>query len=89
MLSVVFLPTIVMAAPQVEIVSHSSYIGPYGYFTVVGEVHNVGDQTANNVMISATYYDAANGVLGTHLPTSRDVFLNLLYPDRKSPFGFV
>jgi hypothetical protein len=79
-------PLTVHAAPQVEIVSHSSYIGPYGYYTVVGEVHNVGDQTAREIEISATFYNAADEVLGTH---TGDVSLYMLYPGRKSPFRFV
>ena len=76
----------VHATPQVEIVSHSSYIGPYGYFTVVGEVRNTGDQWAIDVEISATFYNSANEVLGTD---SGDAVLSYLLPGRISPFRFV
>ncbi|MCW4002097.1 MAG: FxLYD domain-containing protein [Candidatus Bathyarchaeota archaeon] len=86
LLSIVFVPLTVDAAPQVEIVSHSSYIGPYGYFTVTGEVLNTGDQYAIDVEISATFYNSANDVLGTD---SGDSSLSYLLPDRKSPFRFV
>jgi hypothetical protein len=85
LLSIVFIPLTVHAAPQVEIVSHSSYIGQYGYFKVVGEVLNTGDQYAIDVEISATFYNSANEVIGTD---SGDSILSYLLPDRKSPFGF-
>jgi hypothetical protein len=84
--SIVLVPLTVHAAPQVEIVSHSSYIGPYGYFTVAGEVRNTGDQYAIDVEISATFYNSANAELGTG---SGDSSLSYLLPGRKSPFRFV
>ena len=83
---IVCLPLTVHAAAQVEIVSHSSYIGQYGYFTVVGEVRNTGDQWAIDVEISATFYNSANEVLGTD---SGDIPLSYLLPDRLSSFRFV
>jgi hypothetical protein len=86
LLPIVLVPLTVHAAPQVEIVSHSSYIGPYGYFTVAGEVRNTGDQYAIDVEISATFYNSANQVLGTG---SGDSSLSYLLPGRKSPFRFV
>ena len=89
LLQVIVLQTTVKAAPQIEVVSTSSYISPYGYYTVVGEVHNVGDQTALSVEISATFYNDDDAVLGTHIASYGDVALNMLLPDRKSPFSFV
>jgi len=74
----------VLAAPQIEILkSHTSFLDPIGYFNVVGEVHNVGDQAANNVFVTATYYNAANEVVGTWV---NEIGLSVLLPDRKSPF---
>jgi hypothetical protein len=86
LLSIVFVPLSVHAASQVEIVSHSSYIEEYDYFTVAGEVFNTGDKYATDVEISATFYDSANDVLGTGSGRS---FLSYLLPGRKSPFRFV
>jgi hypothetical protein len=86
LLLIFYAPLIVHAAPQVEIVSHSSYIGQYGYYTVVGEVRNTGDQYAIDVQISATFYNSANEVLGTD---SGDAVLSYLLPGRISPFRFV
>ena len=74
----------VSAAPQIEILnSHTSFRDPIGYFNVVGEVQNVGDQAANNVFVTATYYNAANEVVGTWV---NEIGLEVLLPDCKSPF---
>ena len=83
LLSVIWLPTIVHAAPQIEVVSHTSYIDPIGYYNIVGEVHNTGDQAANYVGITATLYDNGDAVLGTSFDY---IALGVLLPDRKSPF---
>ena len=73
-----------LAAPQIEILnSHTSFLDPIGYFNVVGEVQNVGDQAANNVFVTATYYNAGNEVVGTWV---NNIGLSVLLPDRKSPF---
>lgn len=85
LLSMVCFSLTVHAAPQVEIVSHSSYIGQYGYYYVVGEVRNTGDQWAIDVEISATFYNSANEVLGSG---SGDASLSYLLPGRISPFRF-
>ena len=83
-LSIVLVPLTVNAAPQIEILdSHTSFIDSIGYFNVVGEVHNVGDQAANNVFVTATFYNAANEVVGTWV---NNIGLSVLLPDRKSPF---
>ena len=83
-LSIVLVPLTVNAAPQIEILdSHTSFIDSIGYFNVVGEVHNVGDQAANNVFVTATFYNAANEVVGTPV---NNIALEVLLPDRKSPF---
>lgn len=84
MLSVVFLPSSVMAAPQIEILtSHTSYVDSIGYFNIVGEVHNVGDQAANYVGITATLYNVGNEVIITSF---NYIALSVLLPDSKSPF---
>jgi hypothetical protein len=83
-----FAPTLttVKATAQIEIVSHSSYIGRYGYYTVVGEVQNVGDQNIDDAIVSGIFYNDKNEVLGNN---SVRVPLFLIFPGRKSPFGFV
>jgi hypothetical protein len=84
LLLIVYLPLSVYAAPQIEILpNHTSFIDSIGYFNVVGEVQNVGDQAANNVFVTATFYNATNEVVGTWV---NNIGLSVLLPDRKSPF---
>ena len=84
LVSAIFLPTIVNAAPQIEILtSHTSFIDSIGYFNVVGEVHNVGDQAANYVGVKATLYNVGNEVIATPF---NYIALAVLLPDSKSPF---
>ena len=86
LLSVVFLPATVMAAPQIEIVSHTSYLeSTGGYYTIIGEVQNVGDQAAEDVFITKIYYDADNEVISDF--GGSFIYLDVLLPGRKSPFG--
>jgi hypothetical protein len=84
LLSIIYLPITVNAAPQIEILtSHTSFIDSIGYFNVVGEVQNVGDQAANYVGVTATFYNAGNDVVGTWF---NHIALAVLLPDSKSPF---
>ena len=86
MLSIVFLPTVVMAAPQVEIVSHTSYLeSSWGSYTIIGEVQNIGDQAATDVFITHIYYNADNEVIQDF--GGSFIYLDVLLPGRKSPFG--
>ena len=84
LLSVICFPVTVNAAPQIEILtSHTSYVDSIGYFNVVGEVHNVGDQAANYVGVTATFYNVGNEVIATRF---NYIALAVLLPDSKSPF---
>lgn len=84
LLLIVCVPLPVNAAPQIEILnSHTSYIDSIGYFNVVGEVHNVGDQAAEDVGVTATFYNVGDDVVGTWF---NHIALPVLLPDRKSPF---
>lgn len=83
LLSFTGLTVTVEAAAQVDIVSHIGYIDSLGYYNVVGEVHNVGDQTVSYVEIRATFYDTGDAVVGTSFSFSD---LTILLPDRKAPF---
>ena len=47
-----------------EILSSSSHIGGGDYFHVTGEIKNIGSATANEVIISATFYDSDGTVVG-------------------------
>lgn len=71
---------------QVVILSHSSFIDIFGYYDVVGEVKNVGDQPVEWVTVTATFYDSEGQVVGTN---SAYTYLEVLLPGRKSPFKIV
>lgn len=73
----------VKAPPQIVILSHTGYIDLLGFYNVVGEVQNTGDQAARYVEIIATFYNSSNVVVGTSF-TYSDV--SVLSPERKSPF---
>jgi len=73
----------VNATAQVEILSSSSYIDSLGWYHVVGEVQNVGDQAVEHIQISATFYDSGDIVVDTDFTFS---ILSNILPGRKSPF---
>ena len=81
--SIILLPIPVWAEPQIEVVSHTSYIDGEGYYNIVGEVHNVGDQAADYVIISATFYNSSDAEIGDGFANAS---MNRLLPDKKSPF---
>ena len=86
LLLLIFWPTTVVAEPQIEVVSHTSYLeSTEGLFTIIGEIQNIGDQPATNVYITATYYNADNEVISDLGGPIVD--LDVLLPGRKSPFG--
>ena len=74
----------VLAAPQIDILpNHTSFIDSIGYFNVVGEVQNSGDQAANDVEVTATFYNNQDVVIATR---SNYIALSVLLPGAKSPF---
>ena len=84
LLLISYLPLSVYAAPQVEILpNHTSFLDSIGYFNVVGEVQNSGDQAANYVGVTATLYNIDNEVISTSF---NYIGLSVLLPGCKSPF---
>lgn len=84
--SVILLPTTVRAAPEIVIVSHTSYIDSFWEsYTIIGEVQNIGDQAAEDIFITETYYNASGGVISDF--GGSYIYLDVLLPGRKSPFG--
>ena len=63
--------------------NHSSYLNQIGYYHVVGEVLNTGDQAMKLVKIRATFYNASNTLVAIR---SEYTTLDLLPAGRKSPF---
>jgi hypothetical protein len=63
--------------------NQSSYLNQIGYFHVVGEVQNTGDQAMKLVKITATFYNASNTIVAARYGHTT---LDLLPAGRKSPF---
>jgi hypothetical protein len=84
--SIILLPMPVKAQPQIEVVSHTSYVDGEGHYNIVGEVHNVGNQALEYIGISATFYDNSDGEIGDSFAYT---IMNRLLPDKKSPFRIV
>lgn len=73
----------VKAVAAVTLLSHTGYLDLFGWYHVVGEVQNTGDQTVN-VNITATFYDSSDVVIFTWY--NKSCMLDVLLVDRKSPF---
>jgi hypothetical protein len=52
-----------------RIVSENNYVDSYGSLHIVGEVINESYESMEFVQVTATFYDASNGVVGTSLIT--------------------
>lgn len=71
------------AAPNVQLLSHSSYMDTSGYVHIVGEVQNNGSANAQFVRINFNFYNSSNTLLDTDF-TYSDV--DIMAPGEKSPF---
>jgi PKD repeat protein len=67
---------------QVEVLSHKSSV-EYGYYKVIGEVQNTGNNSIEFVKIVVTFYSSSGTVIGAGF-TYTD--LDELSPGQKSPF---
>jgi hypothetical protein len=74
------------AAAGVQILSHTGYLDSLGYYHVVGEVLNSGDQPLSHVKVTATFYNSSGIVVGTSYTTTT---LSILLAGRKSPFDIL
>lgn len=71
------------AAGTVHMLSSTGYLDSSGYYQIVGEVQNKGDQAVNFVQVTATYHDSYGFTIASRFD------LTLLYtilPGRKTPF---
>jgi len=76
----------VKAVANVDILSHNGYLDSFGYYHVVGEVQNVGDQPVNFVKIEVVFYDSNNLEVASRFDLT---MLYVLLAGRKSPFDIV
>jgi hypothetical protein len=63
--------------------SHSGHVDSSGYYHVIGEVQNTGDQALIFIQIEATFYNIGNAVVDTRLGST---MLQVLLPGRRAPF---
>lgn len=68
------------------ILSHSTYLDEYGYFHVVGEVQNAGENNTEQNTILASFFDE-NGVV--YAASSGPCYKQIIAPDEKSPFDII
>jgi len=73
----------VKAVANIDILSYTGYIDSFGYYHVVGEVQNVGDQALNFVEIEAIFFDSNDVIIATRFDLT---MLDVLLVGRKSPF---
>jgi hypothetical protein len=69
-----------------KIYSYSSYVDSYGYFRIVGEVENIGENSTEKNRVTATFYDE-NGISG--LTCSGNCYLDIIKSGGMSPFEIV
>ena len=74
------------AVANVDILSHTGYLDSFGYYHVVGEVQNVGDQAVNFVKIEVVFYDSDNIDIANRFDLT---ILYVVLAGRKSPFDIV
>jgi hypothetical protein len=75
---------VVDAETSIEIVSHSGYLTQEGFFKVVGEVQNTGNQSVKNVMLQVVFYDIYNQSIRIE---EDPILIRELLPGRKSPIS--
>lgn len=89
-LGLLFLPisfiSPVKAVADLDVLSHTGYLDYFGYYHVVGEVQNVGDEAVNFVKIEVTFYNSNDIVIDTRFDLT---MLDVLLVNRKSPFDIV
>ena len=76
----------VKGVTDVDILSYANYMDSYGFYHIVGEVMNVGDQAVKYVKIIATFYDSNDVVIATDFTYTE---LDVLLAGRKSPFDIL
>jgi len=68
---------------DVIILNYDSFIDWDGYYNVLGEVQNIGQNPIESIEITTTFYDENGSVVGTD---TKRTCLDVLLPERKTPF---
>ncbi len=74
------------AHPALQIMGVTSYLDENGYYNLVGEVLNSGDDNMENVEIIATYFDASGKVIGT---ANANTELYIIAKNVATPFNII
>jgi hypothetical protein len=73
----------VKGGTEVRLLSHTGYLDSSGYYHVVGEVQNVGDNVVTFVAIFITFYESNGALVDSRFDLT---MLNVILIGRKSPF---
>jgi hypothetical protein len=71
---------------KLQILSNSSYIGLTGYMYIVGEIKNIGNETANYTHVIATFYDLNGKVIATDYTYTEPEHIA---PNQTAPFEII
>ncbi len=71
---------------QVSIINDQQYVSEEGIFHVVGEIENNSSVPLNQIVVTATFYDINNKILGT---MTTDSILETIMPEKKGPFDLI
>jgi len=71
------------AAAELNILNDTGYLDYWGYYRVVGEVNNVGDQAVKYVRVKVFFYNVSDNLLCTD---DCYTILDTINPGGKSPF---
>ena len=74
------------AFAQVSIINDQQYIGEDGIFHIVGEIENNSSVPLNQVVVTATFYDINDKVLGI---VNTNSILQTIMPGMKGPFDLI
>lgn len=71
---------------QVSIINDQQYVSEDGILHVVGEIENNSSVPLNQIVVTATFYDINNKILGT---LTTDSILETIMPEKKGPFDLI
>jgi hypothetical protein len=80
------------ADADLTIINDTGYLDVFGYYRVLGELENIGDQAAEGWVVTTMFYNSSDDLIHTKVLISSKSpanILNTINPGRKSPFETV
>src|SRR5574342_852819 len=74
------------ASAQVSIINDQQYVNEDGTLQIVGEIANNNPVALNQIVVTATFYDIHDKILGR---MTTDSILDTIMPGKKSPFDLI